>query len=199
MRQEVFELHLLLEAASVPGPLILVGQSLGGLSVRLYTEQYGSDVVGIVLVDPAHESAMLYVIPRGGWVRLRELATGRVVPSPRRTGSTQDTAEVDYLPEEFQQIYLSRQANPEPLGTRPLIVLGAGRRPPPPGTPDSLWKGLRQQRDEQVLDLARLSRNAKFVLDSLSGHNIQNDNPQIVARAIEEVLEAVLKGARVAP
>src|SRR5262245_11064944 len=49
MRQEVFELHALLEAAKVPGPFVLVGHSIGGLLVRLYTEQYGGDVAGLVL------------------------------------------------------------------------------------------------------------------------------------------------------
>jgi len=32
----------------------------------------------------------------------------------------------------------SRKANPEPLGKRPLIVLAAGKRPPPPGTSEEL-------------------------------------------------------------
>src|SRR6185503_15971781 len=45
MRQEAFELHALLEAAKVPGPFVLVGQSIGGLLVRLYTELYGNNVV----------------------------------------------------------------------------------------------------------------------------------------------------------
>jgi pimeloyl-ACP methyl ester carboxylesterase len=59
MRQEVFELHALLKAIKLPGPFVLVGHSIGGLLVRLYTQQYGSDVVGLVLVDPTHENAMM--------------------------------------------------------------------------------------------------------------------------------------------
>ena len=38
--------------------------------MRLYAEQYGSNVVGVVLVDPTHESSMLGSIRYGGWVRL---------------------------------------------------------------------------------------------------------------------------------
>ncbi len=75
MRQEVFELHALLEAARQFGPFVLVGHSIGGLLVRLYTEQYGRDVVGVVLVDPLHESAVVGSMRFGGWVRLREKAT----------------------------------------------------------------------------------------------------------------------------
>jgi len=201
LKQEVFELHALLEAAKVRGPFVLVGQSIGGVLVRLYAEQYGSDVVGVVLVDPLHESDMLGSVRYGGWVRLREKATERPVPEPRREGkaSTQYNPEDDYLAEELQQIYLSRKANPEPLGKRPLIVLAAGKRPPPPGTSDELWAQLRVEKDGQRIDLSRLSSNSKFVLDPSSGHNIQNDNPQLVARSIEEVLAAWSKGVRLVP
>ena len=201
MRQEVFELHALLEAAKVHGPFVLVGQSIGGLLVRLYAAQYGGDVVGVVLVDPTHESDMLGSLRYGGWVRLREKATGRAVPEPRREGrvSTQYNPDEDYLAEEFQQIYLSRKANPLPLGKRPLIVLAAGRRPPPPGTSEELWKDLRAQRDANVRDLAGLSQNSKFVLDPSSRHSIHTDNPELVARAIEEVLQAASKGRRLVP
>src|SRR5262245_65507850 len=102
------------------------------------------------------------------------------------------------MAENLQQMYLSRQATPEPLGNRPLIVLGAGKRPKPPGTTEELWKELRQERDEQVQDLAHLSRNSKFILAPTSGHAIQNEDPLLVARAIEEVIEAVSKNAPLA-
>ena len=196
MRQEVFELHTLLQAAKVPGPFVLVGQSIGGLLVRLYTEKYSSEVIGMVLVDPTHESDMLGSVRYGGWVRLREKASGRPVPEPRREGkpSTQYKPEDDYSAEEFQQLHLSRKANPEPLGKRPLIVLAAGKRPQPPGTPDDLWAQIRVEKDGQKIDLSRLSSNSKFVLDPSSGHNIQADNPRLVARAIEEVLAVISKG-----
>jgi pimeloyl-ACP methyl ester carboxylesterase len=201
MRQEVFELHALLDAAKVHGPFVLVGHSIGGLLVRLYTEKYRKDVAGVVLVDPTHENGMLGSLRYGGWVRLREKATGRAIPKPRREGkiSTEYNPDDDYLAEEFQQIYLSRKAKPQPLGKRPLIVLGAGKRPAPPGTSDELWKELKAQRDANIQDLAGLSRNSKLVIDPSSGHAIQIDNPQVVVRAIEEVLEAVSKGVRLVP
>lgn len=198
LRQEVFELHALLEAAKVSGPFVLVGQSVGGLLVRLYTEAHGGDVIGLVLVDSTHESTRLFNPRERRWTRIREQATGRVVPEPRREGgaSTQYKPEDNYLAEEFQQIYRSRQANPESLGDRPLIVLAGGRQQPPPGTSEDLWKELREEHAEQAKDLARLSRNSKLVVDPSSGHNIHVDNAQLVARAIEEVIDAASKGVR---
>jgi pimeloyl-ACP methyl ester carboxylesterase len=49
------ELHELLEAAGVPAPYLLVGQSLGGLVVRLYAARHPDAVAGVVLVDPTPE------------------------------------------------------------------------------------------------------------------------------------------------
>lgn len=201
MTQEVFELHLLLDAAGVRGPYVFVGQSIGGLLVRLYTAQYGDEVMGVVLVDPTHESDMLGSLRYGGWVRLREKALARVVPEPRREGkaATQYNPDDDYSAEEFQLLYLSRKTIPVPFGDRPLIVLAAGKRPPPPGTSDTLWAPMRIEKDGQRIDLSRLSNNSKFVLDPLSTHAIHLDNPQLVARSIEEVLTAVSTRARLKP
>ena len=200
MSQEVFELHALLKAAKVDGPYVLVGHSIGGLLVRLYAERYSNKVKGLVLVDPTHESGVLYSLRAGKWVRLREQAR-RAVPKPSLDGpiATKYNPDDDYLAEEFQLIYLSRLANRRPLGDLPLIVLGAGNRSQPPGTSAELWKELREERDAQVRDLAGLSGNSQFVLDPSSSHNIQNDNPQLVADSIEQVLKAISNRSRMAP
>jgi pimeloyl-ACP methyl ester carboxylesterase len=197
MAQNVFELHELLKAAKIKGPIILVGQSIGGLIVRLYTEQYEKDVVGLVLVDPTHESSFLGSMKYGGWVRLREKATGKHIPKPQVKDSISVgyDSTADYLAEEFQNIYLSSIKNPQQLGNRPLIILGAGIRQQPPGTPDDQWIELRNERDKQIQDLTVLSSNSKFILDPKSSHQIQNDNPEIVANSIQMVITSVISNS----
>jgi len=54
-QQIASDLHALLDAADVPGPYIMVGHSAGGVYVRAFTNQYLSEVVGMVLVDSTHE------------------------------------------------------------------------------------------------------------------------------------------------
>ena len=50
----VEELHLLLHAAGVQPPLVLVGHSLGGYNVRIYQARYSEEVGALVLLDAAH-------------------------------------------------------------------------------------------------------------------------------------------------
>lgn len=198
MVQNVFELHELLKAAAIKGPIILVGQSIGGLMVRLYTEQYGKDVAGVILVDPTHESSVLGSMKYGGWVRLREKAIGKVIPEPQVKYSISPSYDstTDYMAEEFQKMYLSSINNPRQLGSRPLIILGAGIQQQPPGTTDELWKELRDEKDKQKRSLTILSNNSKFILDSKSSHAIQNDNPEIVAQSIQMVINSITSKAK---
>jgi len=53
------ELEQLLQAAGEKGPYVLVGHSMGGYDVRVYTGEYPNDVVGMVLVDASHEDQEL--------------------------------------------------------------------------------------------------------------------------------------------
>ncbi len=46
------DLALLLDRAEVPGPVVLVGHSFGGLVARVFEETYPGRVCGLVLVDP---------------------------------------------------------------------------------------------------------------------------------------------------
>lgn len=50
-RQQANELHTLLAKAGIPGPYILVGHSLGGLTVRMFADQYPEEVAGMVLIE----------------------------------------------------------------------------------------------------------------------------------------------------
>jgi pimeloyl-ACP methyl ester carboxylesterase len=201
MKQEVDELHTLLNRAEISGPYVLVGHSYGGLLVRLYTERYSKDVIGIVLVDPTHESTRLLVQrrgePQGKWVRIREGANGLSVPDVQKTKTITPPEWQNYWAEELQQMHESRKSNPEPLGDRPLIVLAANKPSTRPAeTPEDLWNDLQRERSDHKADLARLSRNSKLVRDPSSGHHIHVENPELVVRAIEEVIETAVRQTR---
>jgi pimeloyl-ACP methyl ester carboxylesterase len=94
------------------------------------------------------------------------------------------------------KIYVHCKDNPEPFGDRPLFVLAAGKRPAPPGITEDTYKNIRRSSDQDRVQAANLSRNSKFLRDPDSGHNIQIENPKLVARAIEEVVAAVKRNTR---
>jgi len=78
MRQTVFELHTLLDKAGVRPPFVLVGQSYGGVLVRLYAATYPADVTGMLLVDGGRLNPLRFI--DGKLVSLPETATGRNLP-----------------------------------------------------------------------------------------------------------------------
>jgi pimeloyl-ACP methyl ester carboxylesterase len=47
------DLHTLLGKAGIAGPVVLVGHSAGGGFATLYADKFGSQVAGLVLIDPA--------------------------------------------------------------------------------------------------------------------------------------------------
>jgi pimeloyl-ACP methyl ester carboxylesterase len=57
------ELHALLRASGEKPPFLLVGHSFGGFNVRVFTGLYPGDVVGMVLVDAAHEDRISRMPP----------------------------------------------------------------------------------------------------------------------------------------
>jgi pimeloyl-ACP methyl ester carboxylesterase len=89
MRQESYELHTLLKAARLKGPFVLVGHSLGGLTARVFEEQYPTEVAGLALIDSTHEDTTL--LYQGKLVRMRERDNGVPIPPPQtlRTGPPQ--------------------------------------------------------------------------------------------------------------
>jgi pimeloyl-ACP methyl ester carboxylesterase len=58
-QQIVKELDYLLTTAGIAPPYILVGNSFGSYNVRLYAQQFPEKVMGLVLTDGLHETAML--------------------------------------------------------------------------------------------------------------------------------------------
>jgi pimeloyl-ACP methyl ester carboxylesterase len=57
LSEVVDDLHAALKAAPIPGPYVLVANSLGGIEARVYAQRWPQEVVGMVLIDtsPAGE------------------------------------------------------------------------------------------------------------------------------------------------
>jgi pimeloyl-ACP methyl ester carboxylesterase len=71
------QLHTLLEKTGQRPPYILVGHSLGGVFIRVYTHLYPDEVGGLVFVDASHPSQNLVFAEKlgGSYIMLQALQT----------------------------------------------------------------------------------------------------------------------------
>jgi len=100
-RTQVRELRLLLAAAKIPGPYVVVGHSWGGLLARLFAYVYPAQTKGVVLVDA---TTFPYLTP----------AQARRLHRPNREG-------IDIADAVVQSDTIKS------LGDVPLVVLGSNK------------------------------------------------------------------------
>ena len=79
MRQQVYELHALLENAGVKPPYVMVGHSYGGWLVRTFRSTYPTEVAGMVLVEAGNDDPVR-VLEDGVARHASELVAGRQIP-----------------------------------------------------------------------------------------------------------------------
>jgi pimeloyl-ACP methyl ester carboxylesterase len=61
---------------------------------------------------------------------------------------------------------------------------------------EETYQAIRRANDEDRAEQVGLSGNAKIFLDPDSGHNIQLEDPRVVAQAVAEVVAAVMAKSR---
>jgi pimeloyl-ACP methyl ester carboxylesterase len=204
----VEDLHRLIKAAKIKGPVVLVGHSMGGLLVRLYAKSYSREVAGLVLVDATTEAVFS---PDGDKERkgylgqidggLKDSRPGQ--PIVNLPAGTPPDVLMAYTPEILRAVrdeYLAVDRVPEAmrtahgygtLGDKPLAIVARGRMSEPPSEIDTSWRA------EQQSEMS-LSSNAIFIVAEKSGHVIPYDEPDVIADAVERVLDAVRSGGRLA-
>lgn len=184
----VDELHALLQAAEVPGPYVLAGHSLGGFFSRLYAATYPDEVIGLVLVD-AFSERLETILPPEKYDALKRLnqsgGTDTVIPIP-------GYGDVETLPWGGDNEVMREAAAASPLAPMPLAVLAHGKPFPLPAdaqgfTAEELEGYLRAANE----DLAALVPDARFWVASESGHDIHQDQPELVIEAIRQVVAGV--------
>jgi len=179
-RSVVEDLRLLLRAAAITGPYVLVGHSLGGAHIRLFASRFPQDTVGMVLVDSSHEDQAA-----------RFSATGYTPPAEPDPPAEQDPDRTDMLAslEEVGQAHWRADI--------PLVVLSHGRKiaNTAPGITDEQANRIEAAWLELQRDLARRSSQGRLVIAERSGHFVQNDEPALVIEAIRDVVVAARRTA----
>jgi pimeloyl-ACP methyl ester carboxylesterase len=176
------DLQAMLRNAGQSGPYVLVGHSMGGLFMRYFAMTRPDDVVGLVLIDSTTEDvwdAFREILPADDWAEFEQ----NTVENPE--------LEAAYPDAEFVWTAPVRRARTEtPLRPMPLVVLHHGipfEAPFPEWPTEQMEQGMS---DRQAW-LAQLVPGAKLIVAEESGHNIHQDQPELVIEAIRMVVDAV--------
>jgi pimeloyl-ACP methyl ester carboxylesterase len=176
----VADLHQLLAAAKVTGPLLLVGHSFAGISMRLFAATYPADVIGLVLVDPTLPT---FIDDECSLVDPTLCATLRAESAPSKNP---DGLDIAGSAEEL--------AAAPPLPTVPLLVLAATTHHQPAITDAAIESQIEALWQRRLSEVASSVPGGKVEVVS-SGHDIQSLHPDAVVAAIKSVLADVPKAS----
>jgi pimeloyl-ACP methyl ester carboxylesterase len=202
--QNAKELHTLLQNANIPGPYVMVGHSLGGLVVRVFVDDYASEIAGVVLIESMNPRqftqsqieaqsqsntqsqpfSLQAALARFGVVRLLVKLPG-IAPS---VPANEEAYYPLYIrPQSFQATTNESQGMPAALaqatavktfGDLPLIVLTAKLHNQPG------WQ-------EWQTELLQLSSNSLQLFAENSDHNIQVEEPDAALAAIIQMVRQI--------
>ena len=165
--ENVADLHQLLGKAALSPPYVLVGHSSGGIRVRRYQAQFKDEVIGMVLVDSAHEEQI--------W-RFNDISPGFV------RGIAANPANLPRLGMLPPQEHLQWRAN------IPLIVLEHGKPMEFPPALVAQGRLIEKSLHAMQQDLASRSTQGEIRTAQHSGHDIPNEEPDMVVLAVRDVL-----------
>lgn len=183
------DLQALLRAARIPGPYVLVGHSLGGLTVRFYQHRHPREVAALVLIDAAHEEQ-------------RERLAATLPPAApgehAAIAETRHSLRVNWADPAMNAEGIDNIANSSlmrgcgDLGDLPLVVVSRGRpSPAPAGFPPELIERREQAWRHMQRELARLSSRGAHIIADRSGHLINKDQPELVVESIRRAVALV--------
>ena len=214
------DLAVLQDRAGLPAPYVIVAASIGGLTAELFARQFSERVAGLVFVDAANSLTLAQRKERSAWVMptacgLGFLAHFGVVRALDPFGFKEEQSEaadrgaaLAYNSRTWMQLCAMARALPEtvrefeaapPLrSTLPVTVLTASSSEdllPPFVLSVVDVEPLRAEAQENHQRLASLSARGKWQMVPDSTHLIGNSQPDAVADAVMELLDAV-KGER---
>jgi len=191
--REAEELKTLLEMASVPGPYVLVGHSLGALNMQVFTSKYPDYVAGLVLLDSPPLSFILGQEYKDLGVMAEQMTAEwqAIADSAAKSNDTQEKARSAFfrmIASEHRHMFgeTARLVGAiSTFGDMPLVVLAAGK---PNHAFGEVAEEYQRYWVEQSRALTDKSTNGKFIIAEGVSHHLYLDAPELVA---ESILSAV--------
>ncbi|EKU98409.1 putative hydrolase or acyltransferase of alpha/beta superfamily [Leptolyngbya sp. PCC 7375] len=217
----VQDLHDLLMTANEPPPYVMVGHSLGGLIIRVFTNHFHDEVVGLIFVDSSHPEQnqrfpedLMEIMAYPPTLLLRTISTLGILrlqspPAPSALPKEAGKAIHDYLPESMTGIadeiaamdtIFAQAQSTGPFGDIPMVVLTAGHFPDElPYQLDADNMAKLQSTWSKIwpvlqTEIAALSTNSDHRTILESSHNIPYEAPEAIVEAIKDVVMAQREG-----
>jgi len=179
------DLHAALSAASVDGPYLLVGHSLGGLHAQVFAAHYPADTAGLVLVSATHPdqfSRWLALLPAPAQSEEKAVTEARAFLL-NVVDSAQNEERLD-MRTSAKQAHQLRS-----LGRKPVIVATHSPRfRMVPGLPEPLAVKLENATQRMQREFLSLSSYSRQNVAERAGHGLPHEAPDYV---VDNILEAV--------
>jgi pimeloyl-ACP methyl ester carboxylesterase len=186
LNQSTEQFTQLLEAAKISPPFILVGQGYGGWLVRNYAMQHQDHVLGLVLVDPFDEKH---------WVELKKADAPKVAQDEQYLTSASPAVAKAELKSALKILNGGALPLATPLPDVPTVLISSTKRYERPDLFGHSQKGQEIWRDLHG-QFFRQFTNGAHILTSASGPHIEQEQPELVIGAIEQVLGGVKSQAK---
>jgi pimeloyl-ACP methyl ester carboxylesterase len=194
--REAGELRALLDKASMPGPYVLVGHSLGALNVQAFAAMYPDAVAGMALLDPPPLSFLLGREYRDLEDLAEHMTTTWQAMADAAAMSADDRERAQgvfyrMIASEHREMFgasAKRVAGMPACGNLPLLVMAAGKPNPAFGAGAAEYQ---KYWVAQSRALAAKSAKGRFVLAKGSSHYLYLDDPALVAESIIALVSEV--------
>jgi len=191
------KLHGLLAQMNVKAPYVLVGHSWGGPLIRMFAALYPQDVAGLVYVDPtdmrSEEQQLEYYKARG-----HAAADVPTIRERRRQQFRASGPEMQVALDLEQTYFAEFRALSAPPDVPVSVVMATRFDPAPwagePCAPRDCHDAWVRLRIGWLTPLARQSSDGTFTLTTKSGHDVPQEDPDLIVWAIQRVVTSAKAG-----
>jgi pimeloyl-ACP methyl ester carboxylesterase len=185
-------LHALLSEIKAAPPYVLVGHSYGGILIMAFTQEFPSEVSGLVYLDaPDVERTNADLDAISSETRRVVMSELDQFPTGLPPGMQ---AELDNLRQLLANEMAELRSIRPPKGLPTGVVVAAGKyersETPPPA---QIAAGLERLQIRHELEWALSSPNGLLVVANYIGHAVHQDDPDLVMQVIRHVLSAASK------
>jgi pimeloyl-ACP methyl ester carboxylesterase len=194
------ELHGLLEAANITGPIVLMGHSMGGMFIRDYASRYPQQVAGLIFVDsstpfqnrlPAWKASREFQAPT--WLSTSFKQLGFSAGIPRLLGQCsrgpqgEDSCHMNLATSASEWSNFDRSGEETvhtgPYGDLPVLIFSHDPQLHP-SEMDTEWTRMQS-------DLKKLSSRSVQIIAHGSSHFIQHDRADLIEREVPLFIEQI--------